>query len=900
MKEHNSTLLKIMSSRMKRFMLIAGILLAFLSVASCSDDSEPFSPSPSVEENETGLISSFSLESGHFNLPEDLSDLNVALTNVNGEVTTYKAFAEKSGGTVRFSIVIPKNEEIADGEYVMTLSSQQGISLPGRIKAKFIGGLLESAVPIKSAYPLKGSGTSSDPYLIGSKEDFKSFTKTVNEDESHGAGLAFRQTADLTLAHKDEHSGYLCEVFAGIYDGGGKTINLDLSFPMMSGAAMFGSLTGSASVSNLLFSNANINGENDYCGVVAGKVSGDVSFNNIEIYGAITGRDYVGSLAGYISGGNIVMSGISVTANVIGRDACIGGLVGKIDSPKAVTIKDCKVSSPVSGGIYVGGAFGDVYLTSSTTGFDVNGLKLSYNMGGAGVKGNKCIGGMSGRWHWDLNKKMYVSNHIEVDMSVEGSGSETGGVFGVLENGAVDIDAFIIGGSEKNSSVNGMVNVGGVVGKMTNSSLYGSQRFDLEPKDKSMAQIPDPKKFKSSFNGTVKGLKNVGGLVGYSSDSQLLHISSGAKIVEGGENIGGLVGYFATKYSSDCLLECTFTGEISSSSAENTGGIVGYYISTNEGLIENCINYGAVTGGYYTGGIVGYIRKEHDYSNDAKNLAELTWAVNAARVEGSFNVGGIVGRIYAADTKIGGNYIEVNEITVSNCMNAKDVIARGGNSEEALGGIAGRTGALTLVTRCANHAEIEGRGKLHAIGGIVGRLGQDSGFGDTFCYNSFSTENINTASINSTNADARIGGIAGYGEEGGYGTGYVYLCGVQNCRNSGKILPDQKSDTGGILGFGDNWILIASNFNNGKVDHGNAILGTQKTNGHQHWGYNYTLKGCGGSWPVDMTLILSSSAVTNEANFTDFDFNNIWEMTADGPNLRNNKWRDPSSAKMNF
>lgn len=871
-----------------------------LTISSCSDHDEPtvVSPDPGIEDTESGQITSFSIGPDHFNLSSVSKDLTISLMSEDGEVFTYPAHFEIMGNIIRFYMEVPKDQPIADGNYIMTLSQWPSLGIAGRLLVTFKNGKMVEANAINANYPLKGSGTDTDPYIIASSDDFVKLVKAVNSDtQSYAAGLMFKQTADISYEDSNTLHGYVFERFAGIYDGGGKAINLNIS-SVMSGAALFGSLTGSASISNLTFTNSNIKADRNYCGIVAGKVTGNVSFENIDINGGVTGDAYVGALAGYISKGNVLISKISVAATVIGRNACIGGLVGKIDNTKKVIVKDCSVSSPVAGVKSVGGAFGEVNLDASSE-ITFDGLKLFYPYSTEAVKGASIVGGFVGRWHWVNGNKLSISKAIEIDLSVEGSQSEVGGIFGTIEGTSLNMEDFLVGETDKSSqmSVHGIIDVGGLIGSMTNSSLCGSQIFNLKPKDNSAPKIPNSNQFKSSFNGSVKGINNVGGLVGSMKDSKLTNISSGAKIADGGENIGGLVGYFATSSTDNCLSDCVFTGEINASSAENTGGILGYCLSTKEGLIEDCINYGTIVGGYYTGGIIGYVRKEHDYSFGAEeNVLNINWAVNATKIEGSFNVGGIVGRIYSADTKLGGNYIEDYEVCVSNCMNATDVIARGGNSEEALGGIVGRTGALTLVSRCANHGYLEGRGQLHAIGGIVGRLGQDSNVMPPYYYNSFAQESVNTASINSTNAEARIGGIVGYGEEGGYGTNYIQLCGVVNCRNSGKIIPDQNADTGGILGFGDNSIRIASNFNRGKVEHGNAILGTQKTNGHQHWGYNYTLKGCGGSWPIDCTLILSDSGIKNQNNFIDFDFDTIWEMTSDGPNLRNNYWRDPSTA----
>ena len=97
-----------------------------------------------------------------------------------------------------------------------------------------------------------GSGTAEDPYLIATAEDFKKLTERMNESESsstpYGAGLFFRQTADIDMTNVEGYEGTHADgtakrYFGGIYDGAGHTLTVKIEssgqtsvFPYIYGA----------------------------------------------------------------------------------------------------------------------------------------------------------------------------------------------------------------------------------------------------------------------------------------------------------------------------------------------------------------------------------------------------------------------------------------------------------------------------------------------------------------------------------------------------------------------------------------------------------------------------------------------------------------------------------------
>lgn len=74
-------------------------------------------------------------------------------------------------------------------------------------------------------------------------------------------------------------------------------------------------------------------------------------------------------------------------------------------------------------------------------------------------------------------------------------------------------------------------------------------------------------------------------------------------------------------------------------------------------------------------------------------------------------------------------------------------------------------------------------------------------------------------------------------------------------------------------------------FNRGKVSHGNAIIGTHNSGTIFSHDHNYYLEGTGKSWPSSTSV--KADKITDKSVYKEFDFDNIWIMTSDGPMLRN-------------
>ncbi len=108
---------------------------------------------------------------------------------------------------------------------------------------------------------------------------------------------------------------------------------------------------------------------------------------------------------------------------------------------------------------------------------------------------------------------------------------------------------------------------------------------------------------------------------------------------------------------------------------------------------------------------------------------------------------------------------------------------------------------------------------------------------------------------------------------------------IFDCYNTGAIPSDQKADTGGILGYVTTRCDIYRTFNRGKISHGNAIIGTHKSGTIFYHDHNYFLSGTGGDWPSSTSV--SQDRLGDKSVYSDFNFDKVWNITSNGPILRN-------------
>ncbi|MEI3548752.1 MAG: hypothetical protein V8Q09_10735 [Adlercreutzia sp.] len=116
---------------------------------------------------------------------------------------------------------------------------------------------------------LAGSGTETDPFLVGSVEDLELLRGIMNDNP----GVHVKMTSDISVGEWEPFypsSGYITEAFSGVFDGCGHSItNLSVN-RTTTNVGFFGGING-ATIKNLHVSGT-VSSTKAYVGGIVGKV----------------------------------------------------------------------------------------------------------------------------------------------------------------------------------------------------------------------------------------------------------------------------------------------------------------------------------------------------------------------------------------------------------------------------------------------------------------------------------------------------------------------------------------------------------------------------------------------------------------------------------------------------
>ena len=335
-------------------------------------------------------------------------------------------------------------------------------------------------------------------------------------------------------------------------------------------------------------------------------------------------------------------------------------------------------------------------------------------------------------------------------------------------------------------------------------------------------------------SGTVKNLtvdgsvsvggngNYIGGIVGRNDGGTIDNCTNKAKVTgtDATNRVGGVVG----QNKNGKIINCTNdrTAEVTGNK-DYTGGIVADII--DGGILQNCHNYGKVSGKTSVGGIAGGNNNGTVEGCTKEDCTEENCTkkgcINNGEVKGNNMVGGIVGK-----TEIG---------RVEGCTNKAAIqgVVIGTSAVNFVGGIVGKNGFIDerkgtsgsgTVLSCENEGQVNGGSN---VGGIAGRneLGTING-----CINNKDAEVYgtggNVGGVAGSNADTievcknnakvtgtkeNVGGVVGDS------TGTVRIC-----YNTGDVKGDS-SDVGGVAG--DNQATLQNCYNTGEVKGGSNVGG---------------------------------------------------------------------------
>lgn len=174
---------------------------------------------------------------------------------------------------------------------------------------------------------LDGSGTTGDPYLIGSDQDWKTFAYLINNHNSDYGKKSYKLTADIavsTMVGTSDVNG-----FGGTFDGAGHTMTLDLT------------------------------ADGDYCAPFRYSCNA-ASYKRLHIAGTITtSYKYAGGLIGYHKGYNASIdncwSSVTINSDIAEGSCYHGGFMGQSDG--STSIRNCLFDGKLLGRLQNCGGF---------------------------------------------------------------------------------------------------------------------------------------------------------------------------------------------------------------------------------------------------------------------------------------------------------------------------------------------------------------------------------------------------------------------------------------------------------------------------------------------------------------------------------------------------------------
>lgn len=294
------------------------------------------------------------------------------------------------------------------------------------------------------SWGLNGTGTEADPYIISTAADFAAMANNCNADHK-GTGEYFKMTNDIDFCGSEANPTQLPAIgkdgnaqitkiaygFDGTFDGDGHTISGIYHTENGNNAegkynALFGCIDKNGVVKNIVFS------ENNH----------------------ITSYNYVGSIASLNMG---TIQNCTNYADITATNFAAGGICGFMVNGNG-TVKDCHNYGNVTAMTYASGICGGSQSAKSITTYSYliedctnNGnLSTSNGLGSAGIAGS-----YSGAIRNCTN-----SGNVDDTKGTAKSKQYTAGIVSCASN-AVDIE-----GCTNSGSINGVKNVGGIVGNV--------------------------------------------------------------------------------------------------------------------------------------------------------------------------------------------------------------------------------------------------------------------------------------------------------------------------------------------------------------------------------------------------------------------------------------------------
>ncbi|KAB2920947.1 MAG: T9SS type A sorting domain-containing protein [Bacteroidetes bacterium] len=335
-----------------------------------------------------------------------------------------------------------------------------------------IGALPAPALSPGGVQP-SGSGTSEDPYLIGSLGNLiwiaAPDAQVPSPNRAARWAAEYQQTADIDAGVTGGGEywgagwtpiGTTGTRFTGYYQGGGHTINgLTIDRPGENDQGLFGA-GGAGVISYLTLTSLSISGNTHVGGIVGDAAGTVVTFSSTS--GSVSAGGDAGGIAGYTSA-SAVFEYCSSSVAVNATNQAAGGLIGRAH---ASSVAGCTATGNVDGYEYAGGLIGYTWNTG-----------IAECSASGSVDGYNPVGGLIGITYSANIAKCYSTGAVAGYMNI-------GGLVGILNGGSVT-------NCYSRSAAGTSYAIGGLVGQIAS----------------------DPTITNSYSIGAVSGLGMLGGLI---------------------------------------------------------------------------------------------------------------------------------------------------------------------------------------------------------------------------------------------------------------------------------------------------------------------------------------------------------------------------------------------------
>ena len=377
--------------------------------------------------------------------------------------------------------------------------------------------------------------TSVKAACISSKDDFLNFRNAINAGKQWPTGnsdkyYVLTRNIDLGTQSNWVGVGTSSYPFSGVFVGSNQTISGLLTCKANNcGIFGFTNTRGTEFVSiQDLRSSVTINSSYDYVGSIIGN-GNYMTLYNCSSSGSITGKSYVGGIAGSVMPGQTVKD-CSSSSTITATGENVGGIVGSI---AGYSIQNCTYSGTLTanggnaGGIVGSGHTGGSIINSLSSG-SIKGSANGHNYGG--LIGKAEVG--------DIQNSSSTSN--------VSNGKTCGGLVGSGSNNYTIRDSYY------NGTVNCSEYVGGLIGEA------GS----------------DVKIYTSGAFGSIPG-SSAGGLIGYigSKTTDVTINNNFAVTTLSGKPKGGLIGKSEATSSTGSNIDCNWVGSTFKTESSNSGAV---------------------------------------------------------------------------------------------------------------------------------------------------------------------------------------------------------------------------------------------------------------------------------------------------------------------------------------